>query len=245
VTRPPPHRSRRAVFPHRALQADSLPPCGLGFHSRLTRVRAPDAARPCDLQVAKPLDQTGPRVAPPRAAAIQPRAQDPPGRAAERLPAGGVAVHAIIAVVTPPCDVQVPAHVPDPAATRFPAPGGAPRARVPPCLARRTALQRGLATAIRPPATRTAQNVEPGAATGVPVTPRHHPRLGHGHLQPTRAEPWPQRLRAAVGRCLIVKRGHTISRVPDQAGLAATAGLDHVLTPQVEGIVQRSVGQEG
>jgi hypothetical protein len=245
VTRPPPHRSRRAVFPHRALQADSLPQFGLGFHSRLARVRAPDEARPFDLKVAKPLDKTCPRVAPPLAAAIQPREQDPHGMAEELLQAGGVAVHAIIAVVTPQFDVQVPEHVPYPAATRVPAPGGEPLERVPPFLARRTALQMGLATAIRPPAKLKAQKVETGAATGVPVTQRNHPRLVHGHLQPTRAEPWPQLVREAVGLRLLLKRGHTIIRVPDQAGLATTAGLDHLLKPQIEGIVQIDVGQEG
>jgi len=212
VTRPPPHRSRRAVFPHRALQADSLPPFGRGFHRRLARVRAPDEARPFDLNVAKQLDQTCPRVAPPLAAAIHPLAQDPHGLVEEPLQAGGVAVHAIRAVVTPPFDVQVPAHVPDPAATRCPAPGGEPLERAPQFLARRTALQMGLATAIRAPAKLNAPNVEPGAATGVPVTERNPPRLVHGHLQPTLAEPWPQRLIAAVGLFLILKRGYKVSR---------------------------------
>jgi hypothetical protein len=245
VTRPPPPRSRRAVCPHRALQADARPPFGLGFHRRLARVRAPDEARPFELNGAKQLAKTCPRVAPPRAAAIHPLAQDPHGLAAALWPAGGVAVHAILAVVTPPCAVQVPAHVPDPAATRFPAPGGEPRARVPPLLARRTALQMGLATASRPPATRPAQNVDTGAATGVPVTPRTHPRLVHGPLPPTRAEPWPQLLREAVGRFLIWQRGHQIIRVPEPAGLAAPAGRDPCLNPPVAGLVPIDVGQDG
>ena len=120
MTRPPPHRSRRAVFPHRALQADSRPPFGLGVHSRLARVRAPDEARPFDLKVAKQLAKPCPRVAPPLAAAIQPREQDPHGLVEELLQAGGGAVHAIRAVVTPPFDVQVPEHVPLPGCDTFP-----------------------------------------------------------------------------------------------------------------------------
>jgi hypothetical protein len=49
----------------------------------------------------------------------------------------------------------------------------------------------------------------------------------------------------AVGLLRILKRGHKIVRVPDQTGLTATAGLDHFLKPQVEGIVQIYIGQDG
>jgi hypothetical protein len=70
VTRLPPHRSRRAVFPHRALQADSLPQSSLGLRSDPSRFRAPDEARPFDLNVAEQLVEAWPCVASPLAAAI-------------------------------------------------------------------------------------------------------------------------------------------------------------------------------
>jgi hypothetical protein len=103
----------------------------------------------------------------------------------------------------------------------------------------------GRATATRAPATRKPQHIEPGDATGVPVTHRHHPRLVRCHLQPTRAETWLQLWLEAVVLLLLLKRSHKIVRIPDQTGLPATAGLDHLLKPQVEGIVPIDIGQDG
>ena len=214
------------------------------FPRHQARVRAPDEARRFDPHVAKPLGTTRPRGAPPWAAALQPRAPSPPGLREALVPAGGGAVHARLAVITPPGAVQGPAHRPHPAATGVPTPGGAPLTRVPPCLARRAARQRGRARAIRTPAPRTAQDVHTGAAPGGLVRPRHHPRLRRGPLPSTRAEPCPQLLSDALGRLRLVTRGHHRSRVPHPAGLTATAGLAPVLNPPVAGLVPVHGGQE-
>jgi hypothetical protein len=244
VTRPPPHRSRRAVFPHRALQADALPQSGLCAPRDPSPCRAPDEARPFDRNVAEPCDAAGPRGASPRAAAIHPREPGSPGAVEALWQAGIVALHAIVAVVPPPFGVQGPDQVPPPATTRVPTPGGDLLERVPQLLARRAALQMGRARPSGAPAPLNAAAVTAGAAPGVWPTAREHPCLLRGHLPSTRAPPWPQLLIAARGLCLLLTRGHVSSRVAAQAGLAVTAGLDPSLTPPVEGRVPRPVGQD-
>ena len=245
MTRPPPHRSRRAVFPHRALQTASRPPSGRGRRSDPSPCRAPDEARPFDRHVAEPFGNACPRVTPPLAAAIQPRAQDPSGPGDARLPARIVALHAIGAVIPPPFGVQVLAHVPPPTTPRVPTPGGDRLARVPPLLARRAALPLGRAHPLGAPAHLTAADVNTGAAPGVLPPARDHPGLVRCHLPSTLAPPWPPLLLAALGRRLLWTGGHDISRGSAQAGLALTAGLAPLLNPPGEGLVPSHGGQEG
>jgi hypothetical protein len=230
------------VFPHRALPADSLPQSGLRVQRGHARLRAPNEARPFDLNVATPLSTPCPRVARPLAATMHPCAQEPHGAGEELLQAGVVAVHAIVAVVAPPFRVQLLEPVPHPAAPRFPAPGGAPLARVPPFLARWAALQRGLARTVDAPAALNAEAVNAGAASGLLATKRQHPRLVRCHCQPTLAQPGPQRSGAGLGVGLLLNRGAVLIRGADQTRRAATAGRDHLLNPPVEGLVPIHVG---
>src|SRR2546430_15254684 len=76
VTRPPPHRSRRAVFPHRALQEYSLPQSSLGTPSGQSRRRTPDDTWALDPEVVQQGPKPGPGIAPPLTAAIEPSEQD-------------------------------------------------------------------------------------------------------------------------------------------------------------------------
>jgi hypothetical protein len=77
VPRPPPHRSRRAVVPHRALQVDALPQSRLGPPSGQSWRRTPDDARALDPApaVVPQGPNPGPRITPPLTAALEPFAQ--------------------------------------------------------------------------------------------------------------------------------------------------------------------------
>ena len=134
-------------------------------------------------------------------------------------------MHAIIAVVPPQFGVQVPEHVPHPAATRFPTPGGEPLDRVPQFLARRAALQMRLARTIGAPAKLKAYEVKTGAAPGVLATERDHPRLVRRPFQSKLAQPWPQLVIEAFGLRLILKRSHIIVRVSDRQASPRQRGL--------------------
>ena len=102
----------------------------------------------------------------------------------------------------------------------------------------------GLAPPIGAPAQRKAEEVNAGAAPGVLPTERDHPCLLRCHLQSTRAQPWPQLLREALGLLLILKRGHQIIRVPNQTRFPSTGLWDHVCAPPITRVVQEPLGPE-
>jgi hypothetical protein len=200
------------VFPHRPLQADSLPQARLGLRSDPSRCRTPDEARPFDLTGAEPLVDARPRVAAPLAAAIAPLAQAPPGPVAALLPAEQGARHASVAVVPPPFGMPVSEHLPHPAATQVPPPGREPRDRVAPFLARGAALQMGLARTIGAPAPLTAAIVHG-------LRERGRPSAGRG-----------------VGRRARPRRGR---RAPARAQRPLMAPLAEVANPLRRGLLSR------
>src|SRR5262245_57948467 len=152
VTRPPPHRSRRAVFPHRALQEYSLPQSSLGTPGGQSRRRTPDDVRTFHPEVVQQVPKPGPRIAPSLAATIEPFEQDSHHTGEEFLQAGRVTVDAIVVVVAPQLGVQLPEQILQPVATLLLAPVGYPLERVSQLLARRPALEMGLAYPVSPPA---------------------------------------------------------------------------------------------
>ena len=96
MTRPPPHRSRRAVVPHRAPQESSRPQGSLGTPSGQSRRRTPDEVRTLHPEVGPQVPKPSPRRAPPLAAAIEPCAQESRHPGEERLPAGRAPVDALV-----------------------------------------------------------------------------------------------------------------------------------------------------
>jgi hypothetical protein len=99
VTRPPPHRSRRAVFPHRALQEYSLPQSSLGTPSRQSQRRTPDDTWALDPEVVQQGPKPSPGVTPPLPAAIEPPEQDTHRTGEELMQAGRVPIDAIVVVI--------------------------------------------------------------------------------------------------------------------------------------------------
>jgi hypothetical protein len=245
VTRPPPHSSRRAVFPHRALQAYSLPQSRLGTPRGHSRRRTPDEVRALNPEVVPQVPNPGPRLAPPLTAAIAPVDQAPPRPGAELRQTGRVPVDARGVVVPAPLSVQLPEPVLQPGAPPLLAPLGPPLARVSPLLARRTAREVGLACPGSPPAPRHAQNVEAGVAGPLLPEARDHPRLARCPLQPERATPWAQLPVEPLRVGLLRNRAHDIIRVAHQARFAPTSWRDHVVNPQVQRIGQEHMGSEG
>ena len=245
VAQPPPHRSRRAVFPHRALQADSRPQSGLGTPSGPSRRRTPDAGRTRHPAVVPQVPNPGPRIAPPLAATMAPCAQEASHTGAARLQAGRVPVDARVVGVSPPLGVYLPAPVLPPLATLRLAPVGSPLARVSPRLARRTALAVGLARPGSPPATRTAQNVDAGMAGHRRPGARDPPRLTHGPFPSDLATPLAPRPVTPLRVGLLGARAHAIIRVAHQARVAPPAGRDPLVNPPVQRLVQVHLRAEG
>jgi hypothetical protein len=98
VTRPPPHRSRRAVFSHRARQVYSRPPSGRNLRGGQAGLRAPNDPWSVDGEGRQPRGVARPVVAAPWAAPIEPRLQDPEDLGAARLESGTVAGHSVVVV---------------------------------------------------------------------------------------------------------------------------------------------------
>ena len=100
VTQRPPHRSRRAVFPHRALQTYSLP------HEGLDRRSCPSHLWPSYdswlfyLEVVKHLFVSCPVIAAPMTTPVKPLEQDAYHAVIELLQAGKIAVYSIVVVIS-------------------------------------------------------------------------------------------------------------------------------------------------
>jgi hypothetical protein len=245
VTRPPPHRSRRAVFPHRALQEYSLPQSSLGTPSGHSRRRTPDDVRALNPEVVQQVSKPGPRIAPPLTATIEPFEQDAHHTGEELMQAGRVPVDAIVVVVAPQLSVQLPAQILQPVATLLFAPLGDPLERVSQLLARCPALEVGLARPVSPPAKLKAQKVDAGMAGHLLPGERDHPRLVRRPLQPAFAQPLAQLPVEPLRVGLLLERAHDIVRVANQARFAPTSWLDHVVKPQVKRIVQVHIREDG
>jgi hypothetical protein len=245
VTRLPPHPSRRAVFPHWALQAYARPRSSLGPPHGPSRKRTPDEVRALHPALVPQVLKPGSRRAPPLTAAMEPWAQEPPRTGEALLQTGSVPVDAIVVVVPAPLGVQLPAPVFPPVATLLLAPVGHPLARVSPLLARRPAREVGLTGSVGPPATRNAQTVDADVAGHLRPGERDHPRLVRRPLQPERAQPWAHFLVEPLRVGLRRTRAHTIIRVTPQARLAPTAGLDPLVTPPVQRIGPIHMRQDG
>src|SRR5262245_49303570 len=101
VTRRPPHRSRRAVFPHRALQSFSLPHVGLGHRSCLSRLWIPYNPWPRYLEVLQESREALPGIAGPLAPPIEPLQENTYYAVEELLEARAVPVHSVVLVIPP------------------------------------------------------------------------------------------------------------------------------------------------
>ena len=182
VTRPPLHRSRRAVFPHRALQEDSLPPVGSHCPPCVSRLRSRHDVRLFYLKVTEQFTEACPRVTLFMAATIQPFEQNLHGLLVELIQAGVVAVDALVVVGPAQFGVQLPEPVRHATPAVLSTPVGELVERVSQFLTRRAPLDTRLASAVSPPAKLKAQKVETGFAHVVLSTERDDTCLFGGQL---------------------------------------------------------------
>jgi hypothetical protein len=237
VTRPPPHRSRRAVFSHRALQEYSPPPSGRSLGSCHSGLRSPNDPWSLDAQAREQLFVARPGVTAPLATPVEPCLQDPHGAGEELFEAGEVAVYPVV-VVGPPALGMHPRKQPSPTQLSvLLTPWGEARQGVPLRLPRGPASEMVFPRSILPPATREPQKLEAGLLGRAWPTARDDPRLLRRPLPSACPEPLAQRLVEAVRLCLMRKRTHTIVRVSDQARLSSTSPRDPFLEPPIQCIV--------
>src|SRR5215831_16479387 len=90
VTRPPPPRSRRAVFSHRALQEYSLPQVGLGLEGCLARLGSSNDPWSGNFEALQYAVVALPGVTVTLATPIEPLPQNPYGFVEALLQTGGV-----------------------------------------------------------------------------------------------------------------------------------------------------------
>src|ERR1700757_705576 len=96
VTRRPPHRSRRAVFPHRALQPYSLPHSSSGQRGGLSHLWITHNPRPLNLEVLQESREALPGIAGPLAPPIEPLQKDTYHAVEELLETRAVPVHSVV-----------------------------------------------------------------------------------------------------------------------------------------------------
>jgi hypothetical protein len=245
VTQRPPPRSRRAVFPHRALHEYSLPPSDLSPKSHHAFLPTPNHPWSLNGKVLAQCFASCPIVALPLTTAVEPFAQDAPGTGAELLQAGRVALHAIVVVVPTQLGVQLGEEVCPSPPTLVLTPGREPREGVAQCLTRCPTLQMGLALAVPAPPTLTPQNVKAGGAQRLPLTAGDAPGLVCRPCQPTLPEPLPSSLVQTLGVVLRWKRAHKIVRVAHQARLSLAAWSDYLMNPPGERLMPIHLGQDG
>src|SRR5205807_690621 len=173
VTQPPPHRSRRAVFSHRALQTYALPHVGLSHQTCLLWLWPPNTPWAFDLAVLEDFFVAVPVVALSLATPIEPLHQDTYGAGEARLQPGRIPMHSVV--------IGVPTELALPPLTQHTAPQMpglcTPRREalqgVPELLARGAAFAMLFARPILAPGTRKPEQLKPrwrccGMATARP-----------------------------------------------------------------------------
>ena len=183
MTRPPPHRSRRAVFSHRALQVDSRPQSGRGLRGGHAGLRSPNDPWSCYLKALDQLLVAGPVVAAPLATPVELLLKDTHGAVEELLKTGKVAVDPVVVVVSTELGIQsCKQHWPTLMSVRL-APLGEALQGVPSLLPRGPAVEMVVPRPILPPATLETQKLEAGLCYRWLPTTRDHSRLLRRQLQ--------------------------------------------------------------
>ena len=106
VTQPLPHRSRRAVFSHRALQEYSLPQVGLGLEGCLSRLGSSNDPWSGNFEALQYVVVALPSITVALATPIEPLQQNPYGFVEELFQAGGVPMDSVVIVVPAEFGVQ-------------------------------------------------------------------------------------------------------------------------------------------
>jgi hypothetical protein len=237
VTRRPPHRSRRAVVSHRALQEDSRPPSGRYPGRGQPGLGSPHTPWSRDLKAREPLRVASPGVTAPLATPIAPRRPDPHGAADNLVEAGTVAADPGGVVVPTERGLEPRTQHPPTRLSGRLAPWGDALQRVPSRRPRGPAVERVVPRPRLPPATRAPQTLDAGLGSRWVPTQREHARLLRRPLQAEVSSPLASRRVDAFGVFRRLNCTPTIVCVSAQARLASTSSLDPRLAPPRSGIV--------
>src|SRR3990170_626612 len=182
VAQRPPHRSRRAELPHRALQRYSLPQSG----RRPRRIVSDPGPRHdswlLHSVVFQKLLEASPGIAPSLASSVEPLEQDPQRLTIELLKTPVVAHYSIVLIVAPQLGVQLPEQFPRFQVPDMPAPLGETCQGGPQSLPCRPALQVRLPLPVFPPVELEPQKLKPSLARRRLSVERDHLRLRHRWL---------------------------------------------------------------
>jgi hypothetical protein len=246
VTRHPPCRPGRAVFPHPVLRLSSRPRCKAKpssqhaptWNLRNTRTRSRDAVEdPGTLlpRVAAPL--ASPPVEP-----VERTVHGPMDKAVERA---GVPAHAVVVVVAPSARMQPLEACPPRQMPVWFAPFREPVASGVELLAGGAPHDAGPAVPLWGPENRAAQQ---GAAPLLARVQTAEPApLGFlwCPLEVAVRQPGGPHSKKPFRVLLHAEGPHPVSRIAAPPGCAPPGWLHHWLTPQVQGIVQRDMGEDG
>jgi class 3 adenylate cyclase len=246
VTRHPPYSPGRAVFPHPVLRLYSLPRCKAkpsGKHPptwnlRDTRTHYLDAVE----HVSKLLPRVTPLLASPPVEPFERTVHRPMEKAVERA---GVPAHAIVVVVAAQSRVQTleefpPRQVPvllNP--FREPLAGGV---ELLPCGASHDA---GHAVPIWHPEELKSQKGEAPLLARVKTAEPAQMGLLRRHLEVEFPQPLGQHPKKPFCVLLQAEGTHPVIRIAAQQCLTLTVWFHHLLKPQVQGIVQIHIGEDG
>src|SRR5437588_1744592 len=233
VTRQPPHRSRRAVFPHRALREYSLPHEDSATDGHQAGFGATDDSWSYQCEVMTQSMIAVPGVTGALTAPIQPLQMQPLQLMEELVQAGVVAVHSVVVVITSELGIQPPKLFLHPQMAILFAPFGCPLERAAKLLSRGAPLKTCLSLAVCTPTKIEAQKVKAGFTAAV-ATKRYDPRLCRRDCQPELLQAFLQFAVEALRIFLPLEPADKVICESNQERLAATTPPDHFLEPQIE-----------
>jgi hypothetical protein len=170
VTRRPPHRSRRAVFPHRALQQDSLPHSSSGPRGCLSPLWIPDDSWPFDFEALQYSHEALPVIAVPLASPVEPLQESTQRAIEELLEARTVPMHSVVLGIPSEFAVQLLKQPSEPPMAILLAPLGEALQSRTQSGPRRPALQRRLPRSVPPPAKLKPQELKTSLSCGLLAT---------------------------------------------------------------------------
>ena len=224
VTRRPPHGSRRAVFPHRALQSSSLPHASSGQRSCLAPLWIPHNPWPRYLEVLQESREALPVVAGPLTPPIQPLQEYTYYAIEELLETRAVPVHSVVAVIPPEFAVYLREQLAESPMAILSTPLGEALQGRPQFRARRAPLQMRLPRAIPPPVQLKPQELKASLAGRLVAAEGKDAGLLGCQSQPEFLQAWPQGRVEPLRLCLVLKRADVIIRISEEDTLPLDTG---------------------
>ena len=174
----------------------------------------------------------------------EPLHQDTSGAGEELVQTGRIPVHSVVIVVPTERAMQPRKHHPSPQLPVLCTPHREALQGVPELRARGAAFARLFARPILAPLQRKPEKLAPRWRCGGLATARQQPGLVPCQLQSAFPHALAQHGVESFGVLPMFACAPLIVRIAEQARFAVTVPFDHFLTPQIERIVQRDIGEE-